>query len=124
MMKEEDIIRKKCGAGNPFRVPEGYFEHFTSDLMARLPEKAEGPASATPLRRPRRTLAAWYAAAAVLCGAMFLGGYHLRHNRAPQAAPMAQTLSATEAEDTYMDDVLDYAMVSNHEIALYLTDAY
>ena len=65
-----------------------------------------------------------YAAAAVLCGAMFLGGYHLRHNRAPQAAPMAQTLSATEAEDTYMDDVLDYAMVSNHEIALYLTDAY
>ena len=66
----------------------------------------------------------WFAAAAVLCGAMFLGGYHLRHNRAPQAAPMAQSLSATEAEDAYMDDVLDYAMVSNHEIALYLTDAY
>lgn len=38
-MKEEDEILKKCGIGNPFTVPEGYFEQFTSDLMSRLPEK-------------------------------------------------------------------------------------
>lgn len=124
MMKEEDIIRKKFGAGNPFRVPEGYFEHFTSDLMARLPEKGTEPAPVTSLRRPRQILTAWYAVAAILCGAMFFGGYYLYSDRTPQNSPMAQSLSDTEAEEVYMEDLLDYAMVSNHEIALYLTDAY
>lgn len=123
-MKEEDIIRKKCGTGNPFKVPEDYFEHFTSELMARLPERTPKADSVIPLRRLRWKLAVWYATAAVLCGAMFLGGYYIHNNRTPQAAPMAQTSSGTEAGDAYMDDLLDYAMVSNHEIALYLTDAY
>ena len=39
LMKEEDKLLKKIGTENPFRVPEGYFEGFTSDLMSRLPEK-------------------------------------------------------------------------------------
>ena len=38
--------------------------------------------------------------------------------------PVAQYGETIETEDIYMDDVLDYAMVSNHEIALYLTDVY
>ena len=38
-MKEEDNILKKVGTENAFRVPEGYFENFTSELMNRLPEK-------------------------------------------------------------------------------------
>lgn len=40
-MKEEDDILKKCGKGNPFIVPEGYFQQFTSNLMDHLPEKQE-----------------------------------------------------------------------------------
>ena len=42
-MKEEDFIRKKYGSGNPFKVPEGYFEQFTSELMSKLPEKEMKP---------------------------------------------------------------------------------
>ena len=38
-MKEEEFIRKKYGSGNTFKVPEGYFELFTSELMSKLPEK-------------------------------------------------------------------------------------
>lgn len=38
-MKEEDNILKKVGTENAFRVPEGYFENFNSELMNRLPEK-------------------------------------------------------------------------------------
>ena len=38
-MKEEDKIQKKIGTENPFRVPEGYFENLTSEVMNRLPEK-------------------------------------------------------------------------------------
>lgn len=42
-MKEEDNILRKVGTGNPFQVPDGYFENFTSEVMQRLPEK-EKPA--------------------------------------------------------------------------------
>ena len=42
-MKEEDKILKKIGTENPFRVPDGYFENLTSEVMNRLPEK-ETPA--------------------------------------------------------------------------------
>ena len=38
-MKEEDKILKKIGTENPFRVPDGYFENLTSEVMNRLPEK-------------------------------------------------------------------------------------
>ena len=38
-MKEEDNILRKVGTENPFRVPEGYFEGLTSDIMNKLPEK-------------------------------------------------------------------------------------
>lgn len=42
-MKEEDNILKKVGKKNSFKVPEGYFENLTSEVMGKLPEK-EGPA--------------------------------------------------------------------------------
>ncbi len=124
-MKEEDFIRKKCGGGNPFKTPEGYFEQFTANLMDKLPEK-EG----TPFRQPARFAwrkAAWYAAAATVCGAMFLGAFQLRSVRHAHQQITPVTALATESEnldDAYINDALDYAMVSNEEIVLYLTDTY
>lgn len=124
-MKEEDFIRKKYGSGNPFKVPDGYFEQFTSELMSKLPEKEMKPVLSMPFCRRTRIRTLWYAVAAVLCGAMFLGTYYLRSVIHPHSeSPVAQYGETTETEDIYMDDVLDYAMVSNHEIALYLTDVY
>ena len=32
-MKEEDEILRKVGTGNAFKVPEGYFENLTSEVM-------------------------------------------------------------------------------------------
>jgi hypothetical protein len=37
-MKINDKIDKLKERRNPFRVPDGYFEHFTGDMMRRLPE--------------------------------------------------------------------------------------
>ena len=39
MPMTEDDLKKKVGTENPFRVPDGYFENFASNLMERLPEK-------------------------------------------------------------------------------------
>ena len=47
-MKEEDKLRKELGMENPFRVPEDYFEGFTSQLMSRLPEKEKSDVFRTP----------------------------------------------------------------------------
>ena len=38
-MKEEDILLKKIGKEHSFKVPEGYFENLTSEVMDKLPEK-------------------------------------------------------------------------------------
>ena len=40
-MKEEDFIRKKCGGGNPFKTPEGYFEQFLLSLTEKEVKKME-----------------------------------------------------------------------------------
>ena len=32
-MKEEDILLKKLGKENSFKVPDGYFENLTSEIM-------------------------------------------------------------------------------------------
>ena len=53
-MKEEDFIRKKYCSGNPFKVPEEYFEQFTSELMSKLPEKEMKPVLSMPSRRRTR----------------------------------------------------------------------
>lgn len=59
-MKEEDFIRKKYGSGNPFKVPEEYFEQFTSELMSKLPEKEMKPVLSMPSRRRTRIRTLWY----------------------------------------------------------------
>ena len=38
-MKEEDILLKKLGKEDSFKVPDGYFENLTSEMMNKLPEK-------------------------------------------------------------------------------------
>ena len=38
-IKEEDEILRKVGKGNVFKVPDGYFENLTSEVMNKLPEK-------------------------------------------------------------------------------------
>ena len=34
-MKEEDILLKKLGKENSFKVPDGYFENLTSEVMKK-----------------------------------------------------------------------------------------
>lgn len=121
-MKEEALIRKKCGSKDPFRVPEGYFENFTSDLMSRLPERPVVQ-TAAPVRHIFRF--AKYAAAAVLCGIAVFGALRITQRTAPGHTTAYTTESPSrDNPDSDMDDYLDYAMVSNQEIAQYLTEAY
>lgn len=121
-MKEENFIREKCGSGNPFKVPDGYFERFTADVMSKLPD-SEHENKVIELHPNRRSLRwAWYSAAAAICGIIMIGTY-LSRSPLPAVDTTYYADDAT-AESIYIDDALDYAMVSNHEIAQYLSEAY
>jgi len=54
-MKTENNKLDELRDRNPFRVPEGYFESFTEDLMKRLPEKDGAVVqSEEPLIEPKK----------------------------------------------------------------------
>ena len=64
-MKEEDTLLKKLGKENSFKVPEGYFENLTSEVMNKLPEKEkvtlkEEPVSTWTRLKPLLYMAAMF----------------------------------------------------------------
>lgn len=121
-MKEERFIREKCGSGNPFKTPDGYFERFTAELMSKIPD-TEHENKVIKMRPRKHSLRwAWCSAAAAVCGIVMLGTY-LAHPSRPAAEP-AYYADDDAAESIYIDEALDYAMVTNHEIVLYLSEAY
>ena len=70
-MKEEDILLKKLGKENSFKVPEGYFENLTSEVMNKLPEKEkvtlkEEPVSTWTRLKPLLYMAAMFIGAALI----------------------------------------------------------
>ena len=70
-MKEEDILLKKLGKENSFKVPDGYFENLTSEVMNKLPEKEkvafkEEPVSTWTRLKPLLYMAAMFVGAALI----------------------------------------------------------
>lgn len=122
-MREEDYIRRKCGSDNHFNVPEGYFEQFGTHLMQQISEQEKKNSSrTTPLWRS----IVQYSAAAVACGALFVSAlsYFSSQTEETVAQQTAPIEDSYYWEDSYSEDALDYAMVSNHEIVQYLSEAY
>lgn len=113
-MKEENRIREKFGSKDPFRVPEGYFESFTPELMNILPERPQAAASSRRSFLPKFMR---YAAAAAVCGLVLGGSVYVSHR-------IYADNRLSEDVSTEMDEYLDYALVSNQEIAQYLTEVY
>ena len=68
-METEDNKLNKLKGRQPFHVPEGYFEHFTENFMARLPEKQVEKTkiiSFSERMKPLLYLAAMFAGALIL----------------------------------------------------------
>ena len=103
-MNEEKMIMDRFGNGNPFRIPENYFNEFPQRIMKRIER-----------RRRRRRIIQW-SIAAMLTGCV-LGTSFLTDSIGEQSTPF-------EADNSqYIEDALDYSMINNMEIATYLTEA-
>ena len=118
-MKEEDNILKKVGTGNAFSVPDGYFEHLTSEVMSQLPEK-EKPAFKveTPTRWTRMKPFLYMAA-------MFIGAFLIIRVGSwiyKPEADNAQIAGTETVSDEYIDVALDRSMMDDYSLYVYLTE--
>jgi hypothetical protein len=89
----------ESGKTNPFKVPEGYFERFSGDLMSKLPERAvEEPKVQTLWERVRP----WAYMAAMFVGIMLMFKIF---NASPEVDNTAQNRGEKEIE-----------VISDHEV--------
>jgi hypothetical protein len=121
LMKEEDKLLKKIGTENPFRVPEGYFEGFTSDLMSRLPEKEKTDVHREPTTWER--VRPW-----LYMAAMFIGAALIIRVASPgetvSNGQQQQQIAADESdiEMEYIRTAIENTMMDDYSLYVYLSD--
>lgn len=120
-MKEEDKLRKELGMENPFRVPEDYFEGFTSQLMSRLPEKEKSDVFRTPTTWEK--IRPWVYMAAMFVGAALI--IRVASSRVDVPVHEQSVLADDtdmEIEMEYIDVAIDNSMLDDYSLYVYLTD--
>ena len=117
-MNEQDYITALSRQENPFRVPDGYFDHLADQVLAALPAEEKPTARQVWMKRWRPVL---YAAACT-CFALFTATLYFLPGSHSNAAQQAQVEAVQKnVVDSYVDDAADYAMVDNQDIYACLT---
>ncbi|MCQ2223004.1 MAG: hypothetical protein MJZ35_04345 [Bacteroidaceae bacterium] len=111
--------KRPAGASDPFKVPEGYFDSFCDRVMSQLPEQQQ---------TIRRTLIprVWrYAAAAVVVGLIASVAVlvpQFKQGQEDMQLASNHVESDMSLDEEYFNEVLDYSMLNNNDIAYYLTE--
>lgn len=96
-MRQEDKLKEKIGSSLPYKVPEGYFKSFKSELMESLPDFPEKPVE--------KKLSAWQRVKPyVYLAAMFAGIWcmmQIFHNISTTPAPADDVAFAAVEPDAY-----------------------
>ena len=114
-MNEEQYIIEKAGKKNPFRVPEGYFDTLSSQVMSRIDTEGDRPNEVPLTAKKAKTV--WlrpvlYAAASVC--ALFISVTAYQHFT-NQSADVPAEHVAVYSDDSF-DEAADYAMIDNQDI--------
>ena len=107
MTVEEKHLKEIVGQRNAFRVPDGYFEQLTAEVMQRLPEQQK---ARTTMLRP------WLYATACTVAAVLMGVTYYWHQDS------ADDMMADGNYYEEVDEVADYAMIDNIDIYACLED--
>lgn len=119
MMKEEDFLRHITGKKEPFKVPESYWEDFSKRMSAMVAD--DGMHRSAGRRTVTRHLR-MFAYAAVLCGILFVGAaYYFTHGTDVLAHADEAGYLYSPADDGYVDEIADYAMLDNQDFYDYLS---
>ena len=114
-MKEDKDLMARCGKECPFKVPEGYFEHFHEQLMESLPESTPAPAPAAKVTLMER-IKPWLYMAAMFAGIVFMvqGLMYVHETRLDASSTTAFEDVYTEEADHFMSSSLynEYVLYS------------
>ena len=119
-MGKEDNILRKAGTGNPFRVPEHYFEDFTQELMSKLPEKEPMPEWSEPILWQR--VKPWVYMTAMFCGIMLSVRVFVGEPDKDEFPAISQT-EVENLPDEDWEIMIDHIMMDDYTLYQYLTDA-
>ncbi len=119
-MGKEDNILKKAGTDNPFSVPDHYFEDFSLNLMAKLPEKEPLPLPEEPTLWQR--VKPWIYMAAMFCGIMLSVRVFVGEPQ-KEEIPHINVADAENIPDEDWEIIIDRIMMDDYTIYQYLTDA-
>ena len=114
-----EMTRTSSNRHNPFKVPEGYFDALPHRVMQRI--QAEKRPVLQRTRKDKSLLFIRFAVAAMLAGVFFMAGVAIYNRSTPFYTNTEDFIFAHEIE--YNDELLDYAMLDNSDIELYLTAA-
>lgn len=118
-MKEEKELFQKIGKENPFKVPEGYFENLTQQVMERLPEKEPQPTQEISMWERVKP---WAYMAAMFVGLMFTVQVFVgKQDR--QAVPAENVSPVSDLSDEYLAPIINQTMLDDYELYQYLSDA-
>lgn len=120
MTREENILKERFGKENPFKVPEGYFDHLTEKIMENLPEQEihviDIRSRQTLWQKlPLRKIAAAVAVVALLGGGSFWALQHEGDSKMVAHAKQHEQ-KAVSSEDAAFNEMADYAMIDNETI--------
>ena len=106
-MKEEDEILRKVGTGNAFKVPEGYFENLTSEVMDKLPEQKQ---PAFEVKEPTK----WDKLKPL---------FYINYKPETTETASIEAVEVDSDADEYINAVLEGSMMDDYSLYVYLTDA-
>ena len=129
MMNEEKKINDIFGKENHFKVPEGYFDNFAEQMMAKIPEQEIDTPEVTDKNRqenkakfvhlslwrrlPLRKIAAVLAVTAMLGGGVL---YQLQQaEKKHHALVHKETPHVTDGDDAAFEQMADYTMMDSQD---------
>jgi len=119
-MGKEDNLLRKVGTGNPFRVPDQYFEDFTQELMNKLPEKE--PMTSMPEITLWQRVKPWIYMTAMFCGIMLSVKIFVGNPSKDEFPAISQT-EVENLPDEDLEIMIDRIMMDDYTLYQYLTDA-
>ena len=120
MTREENILKDRFGKQNPFKVPDGYFDHLTERIMENLPEQEVRVIDIRSRQTlwqklPLRKIAAAVAVTALLGGGTFWALQHEGNSKVVAHAKHHEQ-KTVGSEEAAFNEMADYAMIDNETI--------
>ncbi|MBR1402160.1 MAG: hypothetical protein IJ562_11400 [Prevotella sp.] len=125
-MTEEELLKQTFGNANHFQVPDGFFDRFADEMMAKIEERPieEQPKTIAKGRNAIIRRFVPYLAVASVVGLLFgVAVFHSPTDEGQNGNMQVQTLASAPSGDA-LDQMADYVMLDNQDLYSYMSNEY